>query len=309
MADSLGRLKNKKHKKSGVCRFSLFDGKLTLHPLFLLVGAIQCFTGELLSFLLVVVCALLHELAHAYAGARLGYQLNRIVLMPFGAMLDSDLDELSARDEISVALAGPISNLLCAALFLALWWCFPTAYAYTDAAFFASLSLGLCNLLPAYPLDGGRVLKALLIQAFNATMPPAKAEKRANLITKIVAAAITVSLLSFFAYTAFQKQANWTLLSFCVFLSFGIFEHKDAAYQRVDFSVQGAFSRGVEVKHVAAFEDCTVKRALTFLSQGAYLIFDVYTKNERYVGSLTQNELSQFFLTYGLYAPLGDFFT
>lgn len=272
------------------------------------MGAVQCFTGELFSFLLIVVCALLHELAHAYAGAQLGYRLNRIVLMPFGAMLDSDLDELSAKDEIFVALAGPFSNLFCAALFLALWWCFPTAYAYTDTAFFASISLGICNLLPAYPLDGGRVLRALLYQAFNKTLPPAKAEKKANFSVKTVAVLITVLLLILFLVTALQKTPNWTLLSFCVFLLFGIFERKNTAYLRIDFSVQDALSRGIEIKHVAVFEDCTVKRALTFLSQGQYLILDVYTKNERYVGSVSQNELSKFFLEHGLYAALSTFF-
>lgn len=303
-----GRLKTKPTKKSGKRRFSLFGGKLTLHPLFLLVGAVQCFTGELLSFLLVVICALLHELAHAYAGAQLGYKLNRIVLMPFGAMLDSDLVDLPVKDEIFVALAGPLCNLLCAALFLAVWWCFPVAYAYTDTAFFATLSLGLCNLLPAYPLDGGRVLRALVYQAFNAYMPPSKAEKRANFIVKTVAVLITALLLFLFLITAFETKPNWTILSFSLFLLFGIFQHRNTAYERIDFSLQEAFSRGVAVKHVAAFEDCTVKRALTFLSHGEYLILDVYTKNERYLGTVTQNELSKFFLKNGLYAKLGAFF-
>lgn len=302
-------MKNNAKRKSGERRFSLFGGKLTLHPLFLLVGAAQCFTGTLLSFLIIVVCALFHELAHAYTSSNLGYRLNRIILMPYGAVLDGELPDLSAMDEIKIALAGPLANLLCAALFLGVWWCFPTAYAYTDTAFFASLSLGLCNLLPAYPLDGGRILRALLYQSFNAALPPAKAKKRANWICKLLSVLVCIALAVVFIFGAFHAVYVWTAIGFCVFLLVGVFDRKEARYQPIDFSLHDAFLRGVPIKHVAAHQQCTVKQALTFLSQGEYLALEVYNDEERYVGTITQNELSAFFLQRGLYAKLLDFFT
>ena len=313
MAGWLGLLKNKPLKKEhtqkgGGGRLSLFGGTLVFHPLFLIVGLIQCFTGTFLSFITIVICALLHELAHAYASARIGYQLNRIVLMPYGATLDGEFSDLSAKDEVMIALAGPLCNLACAALFLGVWWCFPTAYAYTDTAFYASLSLGLCNLLPAYPLDGGRILKSALFSLFVAYMPPSKAQKRANLVCKIVAGIILCLLAISFVFTLLRRAANWTILGFFFFLLLGVLERKDRHYVRMDFSLHGALSRGVFIKHVAALETCTVKQALTFLSQGEYLAIDVYTQNERYLGTITQNELSAFFLRNGLYAKIGGFF-
>ena len=303
-----GLLKNNAIKKGGGGRLSLFGGTLVFHPLFLIVGAVQCFTGTFLSFLTVVCCALLHELAHAYASARIGYRLNRIVLMPYGATLDGEFSDLSAKDEITIALAGPLCNLACAALFLGAWWCFPTAYAYTDTAFFASLSLGLCNLLPAYPLDGGRILKSALYHAFIAYMPPSKAQKRANMLCKIITILIAALLLTCFLFGAIAHTLNWTILSFCIFLLLGAFEKKDSHYIRMDFSLRSALSRGVFIKHVAVFETCTVKRALTFLSQGEYLALDIYSQTEAYLGTVTQNELSAFFLKHGLYAQIGTIF-
>lgn len=307
MAGSLGSLKNKL-TKGGNCRLSLFGCSLVFHPLFVLVGVVQCFTGTLFSFLTIVTCALLHELAHAYAAARIGYQLNRIVLMPYGAVLDGEFTDLSAKDELSIACAGPLCNLACAALFLAIWWCFPITYAYTDTAFFASLSLGLCNFLPAYPLDGGRILKTALYRIFIAYMPPVKAKKRAFVVCKIIAILTVVLLLFTFFITAFLQQINWSLLSFCIFLFIGILPIKESHYQRMDFSAHQALSRGVFIKHVAVLEDCTVKRALAFLSQGEYLALDVYSHQETYLGTVTQNELSAFFLHNGLYAQIGQKF-
>ena len=109
--------------------------KLQLHPLFWLVGVWYCFTGELFLFLMSCLVALQHECAHAFGASRLGYKLNRIVLMPFGAVIDGDLRGISFKDEIFVALCGPLCNLLTCVLFVAAWWCFPDTYAYTDTAF------------------------------------------------------------------------------------------------------------------------------------------------------------------------------
>ena len=136
--------------------------RLRLHPLFILVGVYYVCTGSPFVFLGSCIVALQHECAHAFSASKLGYRLHAIVLMPFGAVLDGDLCDASIQDEIAIALAGPLCNLLTALAFGALWWFFPDLYAYTDTAFYLSLSVAIINLLPAYPLDGGRVLRGCL---------------------------------------------------------------------------------------------------------------------------------------------------
>ena len=140
---------------------------LKVHPLFLLLGVYYCFIGELPLFLLSALVALQHECAHAFAAAKLGYRLDRVVLMPYGAVIDGDLSGISFKDEIFVAVWGPLCNLVTAAGFAALWWIYPTAYAFTDTACYVSLAVALVNLIPAYPLDGGRVLRAALAMHFD----------------------------------------------------------------------------------------------------------------------------------------------
>ena len=66
-----------------------------LHPLFFAVGVWYAFTGELFLFLISTIISVQHECAHAFAAAKLGYKLNAIVLMPFGAVIDGDLQGIS----------------------------------------------------------------------------------------------------------------------------------------------------------------------------------------------------------------------
>ncbi len=281
-----------------------------MHPLFLLLGVWHAVSGQLLLFAMSAIVALLHEYAHAVAAQNIGYEIQKIVLMPYGAALDLDFRDVAPKDEIYVALAGPLCNFACAALFLAVWWCFPTAYAYTDTAFYASLAVGTVNLLPAYPLDGGRVLRSLLQMKFLASTTPQKAEKRALNVCRIVSLSLSALLLLAFVFGLFYGVTAVTAAVFAAFLAAGALpqgKERELAYRKLDFSLSDALRRGVVVKRVAVTTDCTVKQALRFLSRGEYLVLDVYDEAEKFQGELTQNELSRAFLKTNLYAKLGDF--
>lgn len=296
----------KTKRKSGNRRFSLFYGRLTIHPLFLLFGAWHAITGEFFSFLTVTACALLHELAHAAAAAKIGYAATEIVLMPYGATLTADLDGATAKDEILIALAGPFCNLATAVLFLALWWCFPSAYPYTEAAFSASLSLALCNLLPALPLDGGRVVHRALISLFNTYMPPTNSKKLALTVCRILTLLLCLFGVTVFVIFGFEGIWSFSILTFSLFLAIGAFPRKKPTFIKLQFSQSEALKRGLPLRQIAVSSTCTVKKALAFLSPDSYLLLHVYDESEVFLGTLTQNELSAFFQRAHLYASLGE---
>ena len=94
-----------------------------------------------------IVCAMaLHELAHAAAMLACGGRIRRLTLRFADLYLEAA--GLGYRQEFFAALAGPLANLACGAAFRVRW---PAFAAY-------SLILGLYNLLPVWPLDGGRML-------------------------------------------------------------------------------------------------------------------------------------------------------
>ncbi len=286
-------------RPNGRRALSVQNGFFRIHPLFLVMGIWYAFTGELFLFLLSTLVAIQHECAHAFAGAALGYRLNKLVLMPYGAVIDGDLKNLRLKDEIAVALSGPLCNLLTAVFFAALWWFFPKTYAFTDTVCFTSLAVGLVNFLPAYPLDGGRILKCALTSFFLKHSPEeGRAEKKAAQICRAITLSLAGTLLLFFIILCARKTFNFSLCSFGIFLAVGAFGNRDknAVYEKMDLSSREVLTKGTEIKRVAVLNTCTVKKALRFLSSSHYLVLEVYDKQECHLFDLSQNELSALFL-------------
>ncbi len=271
--------------------------RLRIHPLFLLTGVWFACTGELFLFLLSTLVALQHECAHAFAAAKLGYKLNAVVLMPFGAVIDGDLRGISAKDEIFVALCGPLCNLVTALFFVALWWFAPTAYPFTDTAFYSSLAIALVNFLPFYPLDGGRILRGLLARAFaKREAKVALAEKKAGRICKIITLLGASCLTCCFLAQWVEGAPNFTLLAFGVFLFVGGIGNKREAsvYEKVDMSFTPSLKKGVEIRRVAIDSGCAVKDVFPFLSRGSYLVLEVYEEGA-WAFDLPQNAFAKWF--------------
>ena len=111
---------------------------------------------------------LAHELAHALVARRHGVQTRGIVLWLFGGVAQLEGDMPDARAELRVAAAGPATSLALAAVFGAGAWLLDhtgqSALLVAAVAWLGGINalLGVFNLLPAFPLDGGRVLRAFL---------------------------------------------------------------------------------------------------------------------------------------------------
>lgn len=262
------------------------------------MGVWYAVKGELFLFLLSALVALQHECAHAFASAKLGYTLRKIVLMPYGAIIDGDLSGISFKDELFVAICGPLCNLLTALFFLALWWLAPTMYAFTDVAYYSSLAIALLNLLPAYPLDGGRILRCLLAAHYLKTMGvEAEAQRKSKRVCYWVALLIAALFLATFFALLANGNFHPTLLAFGIFIALGSKgnEDKSAVYNKMDFSAKDALQKGVEIRRIAILSSCPVKDTLRFLTRGAYLILEVYDEDENRLFTLTQNQLSALF--------------
>ncbi|MEL6344446.1 MAG: site-2 protease family protein, partial [Myxococcota bacterium] len=102
---------------------------------------------------------LLHELGHALTARHFGIDTQSITLYPFGGIAALTAEPQTPRAELWIAIAGPLVNFALAAIAAPL-----ALLAVPGAALFAGMNLvlGLFNLLPAFPMDGGRVLRAWL---------------------------------------------------------------------------------------------------------------------------------------------------
>jgi Zn-dependent protease len=116
-------------------------------------------------------CVLLHEYGHALTARRFGIATRHITLLPIGGVAVLAGVPRDPRREIAIALAGPAVNLAIAA---AVWLALRgreiglpddgdvTRMGFMSSLLAANLALALFNLLPAFPMDGGRVLRAAL---------------------------------------------------------------------------------------------------------------------------------------------------
>jgi Zn-dependent protease/predicted transcriptional regulator len=169
--------------------FSIRGIDVRVHATFLLIvllgawqwGARSGAHGALFGagfMLALFACVLLHELGHSFAAQHFGLKVKEILLLPIGGVATLHGGPTTPRQEVIVALAGPAVNVVLAAVFAGVLWLtgsVPTTLEQLSAVrttpslaglllllVSGNATLALFNLLPVFPLDGGRVLKALL---------------------------------------------------------------------------------------------------------------------------------------------------
>jgi Zn-dependent protease/CBS domain-containing protein len=121
----------------------------------------------IVASVLFFVSLLLHELGHSIVAMRAGLPVDSITLFIFGGIARIRDEAKSAETELRIAAAGPLVSLALAAVFGLVWLIVRGSDALAAAAFWLAiinLVLALFNLLPGFPLDGGRVLRALVWQ-------------------------------------------------------------------------------------------------------------------------------------------------
>ncbi len=110
------------------------------------------------------VSLIIHELAHSYVALKFNYRVKKIKLFIFGGVTEME-EPKKATEEFFISIVGPIVSLLLALFFyMASVMAEENSYVFalTHYLYLINLILGLFNLLPGFPLDGGRVLRAII---------------------------------------------------------------------------------------------------------------------------------------------------
>ncbi|MDD3401152.1 MAG: site-2 protease family protein [Eubacteriales bacterium] len=142
--------------------FSLGQTEVRVHLGLFVVVAIVCVQGRLYELLMALIALVLHESAHAMIARNVGCAVTSITLYPFGAEARIDANTLQNRALSMIACAGPIASFVIAGLCVLVMTAVPVTEVGLKAFWKYNLILALVNLLPAYPLDGGRLLFCLL---------------------------------------------------------------------------------------------------------------------------------------------------
>ncbi len=141
--------------------------RITIHPLFFVCLAWIIVTDSTYYLLLITLTIFLHEWGHILVYSRNGVIIDQIRLQPFGVSITPhNENRIPHRVQLICAIAGPCVNLICAGLCYVLSF-FVALPEWLTVFYISSLFLGLFNLLPIVPLDGGRVLGVLISRIWD----------------------------------------------------------------------------------------------------------------------------------------------
>ncbi|SDG26217.1 site-2 protease family protein [Alloyangia pacifica] len=219
----------------------LFGSELRVHATFFLLllwigvaawsaGGMAAAVQNVLFVLALFACVVAHEFGHALTARRFGIKTPDITLLPIGGLARLERMPEKPEQEIAVAIAGPLVNV-------AIWLVLVLLGATSDMGALArlgagtgaflsqlasiNLALALFNMIPAFPMDGGRVLRAVLAL-------------RTDRVRATRAAAVTGQVLAFGLAFWGLSSGNFILILIAIFVFFaGQAESQDVASRAV----------------------------------------------------------------------------
>src|ERR1051325_1293049 len=195
--------------------------------------------------IMIFVCVVIHELPRLVVSAKTGVHAKTIILLPIGGvtlmdeMRQGSLTPATWTREVWIALAGPVANLLVAVIAgVIIWQSVPQVQLFSKPYIFSfnlprsfvwcNVGLALLNLIPGYPLDGGRILRAF----FTRRMDLIHATRRAVSIGQTVAFVLMLSgMLQYFE--SGSTSSTWvTMIGVFLFLA-AQFEERSPGFRSV----------------------------------------------------------------------------
>ncbi len=280
-----------------------FGIEFRLNPFLVLLMLAYASVGLFWETLVAFWVVLLHELAHVAVAACFGFRADAIELMPFGGLASfSQPIAHHPQAELITAAAGPIHNFAHAALVAILH---RNQYIAPGLARFlidTNLAIGIFNLLPALPLDGGRMLRAVLARRAGL----AEATAFAVGIGRLAGLAV----LGVGAALAYLGRCNVLVPALGGFLAYAAArEGRLAPYDRVRASLRKKrlfLERGaVPAQVVAAQEAAPLRVVASRLEPGKLSVILVFDEHVRLSGVATEVELVEAMVRHGPSAPAG----
>ena len=245
----------------------------------------------LVASLLLFASVVIHELAHAVVARARGLPVEGITLFILGGVANLRGEARSARDELAISAVGPLTSILLSGLFWLVHWGIPDETTPVAAVvwylWFINAALAIFNMLPAFPLDGGRVLRAA-VWGVTGSLP--KAIRVAALGGQVVG----LLLIALGVTQVFQGNFVGGVWIGVI----GWFLHSVASRSRADLAVQTGM-QGILVRDVMRREPDTVTPDVTiygavfeyFLHRGLGTL--PVCEGDRLVGILTLSDVKE----------------
>jgi stage IV sporulation protein FB len=257
--------------------------RIVFHPVFLLVAAISLLGGFGVYILAGVLAVLIHESAHAAAASHFGIRAAKITLLPFGARLSIGCAFLPRKSQSLILLAGAMGNAAAGVFAASFMWLWPWFFDFIGLFIVANVSVAVLNLLPVYPLDGGKIIELFCGRG------PARALLA---VSNIAFAALLVLGLVWF---------HWALVVFAACMLFSV--NTDSKNEYVSKLCKSAAAKSGPVREVAVRSDMTLFDVFRAVDRRHYTKFIVTDRGNR---PFFESDLEVFLTSYALDTRLVD---
>ncbi|MDD3243664.1 MAG: M50 family metallopeptidase [Eubacteriales bacterium] len=258
--------------------------ELAIHPLFAATLAVAALTGFGSVFLLSFAVVLVHELCHCAVAAALRYEVRRIDLLPFGGVAQMEgLGEGKPMDEGLIAMGGPAGNVLLMTFALSVNHFWPLPSDFLQLFVGVNFMMAGLNLLPAWPLDGGRILRALLMKRCG--------PRRAVRVCAVCGMVLSGLLCAYGVWGMAAGVCNVSVFLVAAFLAIGAGD----AYRKAAFTL-GEVAKGTRretrsVNHLAARQDAPLREVVASFVPGMYNMVSVLDESGQEVALVGQDAL------------------
>ena len=265
--------------------------KMYLLEILILLGILSFSKNAFLGYVWVI----LHELIHIMVAKFLKIRINRLEVHITGSrILSGNVEHLFENGKLILYLCGPLFNLICGGVFFLI-----SRYYKLElfkACMIINFGLGMFNLLPAYPLDGGRILEIIINKKMF--------YKRARAIVVKMGFIVSAILMTLFILTIYIHKPNGSLLISSILITYSSLSEKKNTIYLIMSSIlkkrQKLMDRKyIENKSFSIYFETTLVSTMQLFDKNKYNIVYVVDENFKVVNIIYEEQIIEAVKIYG----------
>ncbi len=271
--------------------FNIFNTRVELHYSLFFLLLLIALSGNIIFAAASMVFSFLHEFVHKKTAVRLGYTPEKICFGLFGGVLHLRDGFIQPLDELLIHLAGPFFNIVMAFLL----YCCNTylSYPWLEPVILANIVLALFNLMPFYPLDGGKITDLYLAIFLG--------YGRSQKISRFFSLLFAVFLFLLGIYLIQYNVLNLFLSALAVNLYIARKQDNSFIFYKITRNIENGNKNGNK-KIIVCREDVKAIKIIERYKPLESRIFTIVSDKGKYKGQLTETELLNGIYYCGIYA-------
>ena len=264
---------------------------IILLEILVMIVVCMCYKNMLVGILWIV----LHEFAHILMCKKYKIKIYAIKLYITGTKADIyGIDDITDKQKLLIYIVGPLFNIVMAIiLYIVSRYLQDT---YIIESIYINIGIAICNLIPAYPLDGSKIYEVLLNKKYL--------YKKSKSILISISYGISIMLLILFLITIYIHNLNISLLFASILIFYStLLEKRNVMYLLISniFSKKRRFKKReyIENRNISIYYKTSLVKALSLLDKNRFNFFYVLDENLRVISIVYENELIEILGTYG----------